>query len=50
MNPTAEIVELANGRYLIEIDDRPDALGPLTRQELNALYEVLEEWLEEGEY
>ena len=45
-----EIIELSNGRFLVEIEDRPDALGPLTRAELVALYEALEEWIEEGDY
>lgn len=49
-DPSAEIIELGNGRFLVEIEDRPDALGPLTRRELLALYEALEEWVEEGEY
>ena len=50
MDLTVEIIELANKRFLVEIEDRPDALGPLTRQELVALYEALEEWIEEAEY
>lgn len=50
MNLSVEIIELGNRRFLIQFEDRPDALGPLTREEMQALYETLEEWIEEQEY
>ena len=48
--PTVEIVELGDRRFLLEIEDRPDALGPLTRQEILAIAEAIDAWLSEGEY
>lgn len=50
MDPTVEVIELGNGRYLLEIEDRPDVLGPLTKKELLAILEALEEWAEEANY
>ena len=38
------IVELDDGRYLIEFEHRPDTLGPLTKEELLDLEEELTAW------
>ena len=43
----AEIVALDGGKFLIVLDDHPDALGPFTPRELKALLRALLEW--EGE-
>ena len=39
----AEIIELGDGRFMIELDSRPDDLGPLTYAELRAIMFLLNE-------
>lgn len=46
----AEIEELNDGTFLIIWDEQAAAWGPFTRQQLQALYEALEAWLEEMDY
>ena len=43
-----DIIPLDGHRYLIEVEDRSDVFGPLSKRELIAIYETLEEFLEEG--
>ena len=33
----AEVIQLADGTYLIVLDNRPDSLGPFSKRELKAL-------------
>jgi hypothetical protein len=42
-----DIIPLAGYRYLIEVEDRGDELGPLTKAELVAIRDALEDFLEE---
>lgn len=42
-----DIIPLTGYRYLIEVEDRGDELGPLTKAELVAIRDALEDFLEE---
>jgi hypothetical protein len=42
--PDVEIMTLVDGRYMVIIEDRPDAIGPLTKVELVAIWEALLDW------
>ena len=44
----AVVVELQTGRFLVEVDFRPDVLGPFTKSELRAIKEALEDYFEQG--
>lgn len=43
-----DIIPLAGHEYFIEIEDRPDELGPLSKAELVALRDALIDFLGEG--
>ena len=49
MDIEVELRELGSGKYLIELSDRPDVLGPLSRAEMRSIFEALEEWMEDLE-
>tara|TARA_Y100000034_G_scaffold110249_1_gene142236 strand:+ start:71 stop:286 length:216 start_codon:yes stop_codon:yes gene_type:complete len=42
-----EIVELVDNEYILELSNRADCIGPLTKQELLALLAALIEWRRE---
>lgn len=50
MDIDVELRELGSGKWMIELSDRPDILGPLSKHELRAIFEALEEWMEYMEY
>jgi hypothetical protein len=46
----AEVRPLDGGQFIIELEDRPDVLGPLSREELEAVEEAIRDYLEEVWY
>ena len=44
----AELTELHDGRWMVELSNRSEVLGPFTVKEIRALLEALEEWQEDA--
>lgn len=44
----AEVIDLEEGRFLITVSNVPNALGPFSKRQLQAMREALYEFFDDG--